>query len=198
MKDNLMLKGMGLALNGIVKDGVPDAAKRKEIRKGYKEIMDRASDIGSSNILLSSYGLAAYFISMNKVTGFTPEKNCEILERGMRKSKLIKAMMGDAKGYFDEKRMVKRREWSKETHQRKYKNDWVVDILEKTDDYEFGMDYTECGVVKLCRDEGCPELAKYMCSLDFMLAEIMGLHLDRTMTLAEGAPKCDFRYSRAK
>lgn len=30
-------------------------------------------------------------------------------------------------------------------------------------EYELGYDYTECGVVKLCRDEGCPELAAYLC-----------------------------------
>ncbi|MCD8314625.1 MAG: L-2-amino-thiazoline-4-carboxylic acid hydrolase [Firmicutes bacterium] len=43
---------------------------------------------------------------------------------------------------------------------------------------------------------GCPELAKYLCQLDFVLADIMGMKLERTMTLAEGDPKCDFRYSK--
>jgi hypothetical protein len=48
----------------------------------------------------------------------------------------------------------------------------------------------------LCRDEGCFELAKYICKMDFVLAEIMGMRLERTQTIAEGCEKCDFRYHR--
>ena len=114
----------------------------------------------------------------------------------MKKSKLLKAMMGSPKQYFSEEKMQKRRSWSKQTYEKTYPNDWVVDVLEKTPDYEFGLDYHECGVCKLCRDEGCPELAKYLCRLDFLLVEIMGIHLHRTMVLADGAPKCDFRFCR--
>ena len=43
---------------------------------------------------------------------------------------------------------------------------------------------------------GCPELAKYLCRMDFVLADIMGMKLVRTGTIAEGADICDFRYSR--
>ena len=37
---------------------------------------------------------------------------------------------------------------------------------------------------------------KYMCRLDFVIADIMGMKLVRTKTLAEGAELCDFRYSK--
>ena len=57
-----------------------------------------------------------------------------------------------------------------------------------------GYDYTECGVCKLCKDEGVPHLAKYMCSLDYLLVDIVGIGLDRTTTIAEGGNKCDFRF----
>lgn len=49
---------------------------------------------------------------------------------------------------------------------------------------------------KPCKDEGCPELAKYLCRYDYLLADIMGMELKRTGTIAEGYDKCDFRYSR--
>ena len=195
MKYDIMGKIYGTVLDGIIKEKLPDKAQRKEIKRKYKEVIERADDIGGSrNNLIASYFLAAYFIAMNRTTDLTPEENIAIMNVGMRNSKLVKTLMGDSKGYFSEKKMQFRREWAKETHKRKYKNDWVVDVLEKTDDYEFGLDYTECGVCKLCRDEGCPELAKYICSLDYMLVEIMGVGLKRTMTLAEGYEKCDFRF----
>lgn len=63
-------------------------------------------------------------------------------------------------------------------------------------EYDLGYDYTKCGVCRLCADEGCPELASYNCRLDYTLAEMIGLKLKRTTTIADGGAKCDFRYSR--
>lgn len=62
--------------------------------------------------------------------------------------------------------------------------------------FDLGYDYLECGICKLCRDEGCPELARYLCRMDFVLAELMGMELMRTTTIAEGGERCDFRYRR--
>ena len=88
--------------------------------------------------------------------------------------------------------------WSADSHKRKYENDWVVDILEGSanDDFELGYDYHTCGICNLCQDEGCFELAKYLCRMDYVLADMMHMRLVRTQTIAEGATHCDFRYSR--
>ena len=64
------------------------------------------------------------------------------------------------------------------------------------DEFELGYNYYQCGVCKLCADENCPELAKYLCQLDFVMADMMGITLKRTQTIAEGAQYCDFRYSK--
>ena len=196
MKYNMTFRMIGLVFGGIVKKKVTDPAVRRNIKKEYRAIVDRAEDIGDGNTLLGAYAMMAYFIAMNRFDGMSPEENCDLLEKGLARSKLYKMTMGNADSYFSEKKMAFRRKWSRETHEKKYKNDWVVDVLEKTPDYEFGFDYLECGVCKLGRDEGCPELAKYLCRLDYMTTEIMGVHLERTTTLAEGGPKCDFRFSR--
>ena len=197
MKYDIMAKGLGIMLNGLVKQDIPDAQTRKKIRSEYRQILERAGDIGSNNRLFSSYGLAAYFIAMNRCTDLSPEQNIAILEKRMRNSRLVKAFLGDSKGYFSDKHMQSRREWSRQTHEHTYPNDWVVDVVEKTDDFEFGFNYLECGVCKLCRDENCFELAKYLCSLDYMLVEIVGIRLTRTKTLAEGCDCCDFRFHKA-
>ena len=104
--------------------------------------------------------------------------------------------LGDAESYLDKKKLPGRLKWSKESHRREYENDWVVDILDEKDNYILGYDYLECGICKLCKDEGCFELAQYLCRLDYVLADIMGMKLERTMTIAQGYEKCDFRYSR--
>ena len=194
MKFVFIARAFGFVLNGFLKDGGISSQVRNEVKAEYKAIVLRSKDIGKKNRLLTSYVFGAYFMAMVRKTGLTPEENLEIIKKGLSTSRVVKMFMGSADSYFDEKNMASRRVWAEETHQRKYENDWVVDIIDIPNG--FGMDYTRCGLVELCKDEGCPELAKYMCSLDFLLADVMGVHLERTGTLAEGADKCDFRYTR--
>ena len=106
--------------------------------------------------------------------------------------------MEDANSYLDPKKMAGRLQWSKESYKHIYENDWVVDILPGNDEYDLGYDYHECGICKLCKDEGCPQLAVYLCQMDYVLADIMHMKLVRTKTIAEGAGYCDFRYSKYK
>lgn len=174
--------------------GFPKETAQK-ILSEYKTVAARAKDIGKAK-LLSSYIMGIYFIAMVRSTGRSAEENFEILRDGLCASSLFHKAMGNAESYLDPKKLPARLKWSEESHKRKYGNDWVVDILTKTDDYELGYDYHECGVCKLYNDEGCPELAPYMCRMDFVLADIMDMKLVRTGTIAEGAELCDFRYSR--
>ena len=196
MKYSTDIKIFEKVYSSMIKKEIKDKKVLCKIEEEYKKIMIRAKDIGKNNMLLSSYSLAAFFIAMNRTTKLNPEENYNILKKGLEKSKLLKVFLGNEKSYFSKKKMEKRRKWSKQTYERKYENDWIVDVIEKTDDFEFGLDYKECGVCKLCQDEKCFELAKYLCKLDFVLVEIIGIRLKRTKTLAEGFEKCDFRFYR--
>ena len=146
----------------------------KKIEKEHKLIVERAKDIGSA------------------------EENYEIFRDGLCASKLFHKITGNADSYLDPKRMPARLKWSEESHKRKYENDWVVDILPGNESYDLGYDYHECGICKLCQDEGCPNLAAYLCRMDYVLADIMHMKLVRTGTIAEGTAFCDFRYSKPR
>lgn len=176
--------------------GFPKDVARK-IGEEHHKIIQRAKDIGNSR-LLSSYIMGSYFIAMNRSTGKPPKENYEIFRDGLYASKLFHKVMGDAESYLDSKKMAGRLQWSKESHEHIYENDWVVDILPGNDEYDLGYDYHECGICKLCQDEGCPHLAAYLCQMDYVLADIMHMKLVRTKTIAEGAGYCDFRYSKYK
>ena len=167
----------------------------QKIKKEYREIAGRAKDIGPSR-LLSSYIMGIYFIALNRSTGKTAEENYSIFKEGLCASGLFHKVLGNADSYLDEKKMPGRLQWSADSHKHQYENDWVVDILPGNGDYDLGYDYHECGICKICRDEGCPELASYLCRMDFVLADIMNMKLERTGTIADGADYCDFRYSR--
>lgn len=167
----------------------------EKIKKEYISVIHRAKDIGHSR-LLSAYCMAAYFIALNNATTFTPEENYEILKNGLYANKLFHIAMGNVNSYLNPQKMKKRKEWEKQSHLRKYENDWIVDVLGKTEEFELGYNYYQCGICKLCEDENCFELAKYLCQLDFVMADMMGMELIRTQTIAEGAQYCDFRYSK--
>lgn len=171
---------------------------RKKIRTEYERILANAKDIGKHNTLLSAYALGAWFIAMNRENDLSPEENCILLTESLRNNRIFRMVMGDAEHYLDPKRIEKQKKWANSTKERRYENDWVVNLIPGNDVYDLGYDYLECGICKLCRDEGYPEFAQYLCKLDYMFAEVMGLHLERTSTLAEGGDKCDFRFSRTK
>ena len=169
----------------------------RAIKKEYRVVLERAEDIGKSR-LMSSYCMGAYFIALNRKTKLSPEECFELYKDGLYGNKLFHKAVGDVDSYLDEKKMAGRKEWSRQSHLKKYRNDWVVDIIEgePQDDFVLGYDYHTCGICNLCRDEGCFELAKYLCRMDYVLADMMGMKLTRTQNIAEGGKYCDFRYGR--
>lgn len=198
MKENFSTKFFGWVYGSSCKRRLKrrfSTAMPGNVKREYRKIISNAKDIGKSK-MISSYCMGAYFIALNRTTGLTLEENYQLFQDGLSANRLFRMALGTADQYLDRKKLPSRYAWSIKSHERRYENDWVVDILDKTDEYELGYDYYECGICKLCRDEGCPDLARYLCQFDFVLADIMGMKLKRSMTLAQGHEKCDFRYSR--
>jgi hypothetical protein len=76
---------------------------------------------------------------------------------------------------------------------------FVVNII--TDRIEtlglgFGVDIIECGICKLFRKHDYGKYASILCEVDEITSGLAGLKLVRTGTIANGAHKCDFRFSR--
>ena len=81
------------------------------------------------------------------------------------------------------------------SHQRLYPGDWVFDVVEgKGETFDWGIDYSECGICKFFQTQGAPELTPYLCLLDFPMSEATDSGLTRTETLANGDQRCNFRY----
>lgn len=73
---------------------------KKAIKKEYKTILLRASDIGKSR-LMSSYCMGAYFIALNRKTTLSPEECFELYKNGLSNNALFHKVMGDADSYLD-------------------------------------------------------------------------------------------------
>ena len=72
------------------------------------------------------------------------------------------------------------------------------DVVDRSSDaFEFNV--TRCAYAELYQSLGEPELGfLFVCELDTAMAEGLGsdVEFDRSQTLMQGAPHCDFRYRR--
>jgi hypothetical protein len=84
---------------------------------------------------------------------------------------------------------------SKISQKRKYDDDFVYEVVSGEGKYKWGINYIECGIIKFLYKQGEVELAKYACILDYLMFPAIGVHLERTGTIAYGCERCDFRFS---
>jgi hypothetical protein len=81
--------------------------------------------------------------------------------------------------------------------ERRYPGNYVFTFVEGDGEtFDYGVDYTECAVCTFLQAQGAPELAPYLCAADAVYSELLGWGLTRTQTLAEGADRCDFRFTK--
>jgi len=85
-----------------------------------------------------------------------------------------------------------------EDHQAEFPEDFVYDFVEPgpDDKFEFGINYRACGFCKFASRHGDKDILPGICGLDFDAYATLGIHLERTQTLAGGASHCNFRFSR--
>jgi len=89
------------------------------------------------------------------------------------------------------------REQAAESHKQKYPGDFVYDYVDPgpNDTFEFGVNYRSCGFCKFASEHGDLDILPHICGLDFAAYDLRGIRLERTQTLAHGAPYCNFRFS---
>ncbi len=78
-----------------------------------------------------------------------------------------------------------------------YADDYVYDFIQGDGKmFDYGVDYLQCAACKFLESQQARELAPYLCPVDILYSERLGWGLQRTMTLAQGAQRCDFRFKR--
>ena len=84
-----------------------------------------------------------------------------------------------------------------ESQGREYPEGNVLEFIEGDGkNFDYGVDYLECASCKFLTRQGAPEIAPYLCPVDIHYSRALGWGLTRTMTLAEGADRCDFRFKK--
>jgi hypothetical protein len=89
------------------------------------------------------------------------------------------------------------KEQARKSQERCYSKDWVWEFVEGEDEeFDYGYDIWECGAQKWYHVHDADEFLPFYCYLDFVTHRTVGWGFARTMTLAEGYKKCDFRWKK--
>lgn len=166
--------------------------KFEELLPGLPYIGGKGNDL-TTNLYQAAASLAFYRRMTER--GNTLEETGEILYRTME---LVAADIPLAKiiGWLMSSSLVQKmlRQEAKQSQQSNYPEDWVFEFVEGDGvNFEYGVDYSECGICKYMKGQDAFELVPYLCLLDFPISEAMGSGLVRTTTLGHGGERCDFR-----
>lgn len=84
-----------------------------------------------------------------------------------------------------------------ESQNRTHEGDFIYEYVEPgpNDTFDFGIDYSACGFCQFAARHDDAGILKNLCGLDHASYALRGIHMDRTQTLAGGAPHCDFRFT---
>jgi hypothetical protein len=175
----------------------------RDARQEYEDLIPRIPFIGNNSLLLSFYFPTSRYLAVYRAL----QRQGRTVEDAGRLVYLMGAEEARAIPYLARRvleylwfsrlfRMLLKRRATK-SHRRRYPGDSVINYVEGDGrEFDYGVDYVECANCKFLQAENALELAPYECATDRPISELAGWGLTRTMTIAEGFPRCDFRFKK--
>lgn len=184
-------------------------AIRKESRQEFEALIPQLPYIGgrknrhTRSVIGTSYGLALYRAMtahgkpVEEIGAVHYAFSQAVLASLPWTAKLgfwfLRALLSTRPGKYLFKAVLKRR--TRVAQERRIPGNVFGYYVEgRGDEFDCGIDITECPIADFFRAQGAGEFAPYVCLYDFPASELWGTGLVRTMTLAEGAEKCDDRF----
>ena len=163
----------------------------------YRELLNKADDIGSKNPMASNLYFCLLFFSFMK--GSEGKINSEDLKEIMRitlSDSIFLKLMGkkdfnnpkDLKEFKEH--IHKNSEWA-EIHRKDYPETWEFNFDDSHQD-GFYYYFTKCPIAKFFKDNNFEELTPLFCELDHLTIKTRKAKLFRDKTLAKGDDICDF------
>lgn len=173
----------------------------KEAREQTEELIPKIPYIGGDDnsmthhLIRSTPSLAFYKVM--KAHEKTVRETGKIIYEAI--VKVIKQLPFSPAGSPSPEFIRKKKEEAKKSQERRYPEGWVWEFFEgDMINFDYGYDFYECGVQKYYKTQSAEEFLPYFCLLDFITVRASGQILMRTMTLAKGGEKCDFRFRSAE
>ncbi|MDD5496564.1 MAG: L-2-amino-thiazoline-4-carboxylic acid hydrolase, partial [Candidatus Omnitrophica bacterium] len=175
----------------------------KKARSHFEELIPEMPFIGNNNIFLNNLMGGFMFLALYEVLkerGVSMEeagKICYAIGEAQFAGvpKFLRNLLG--KMSFSKRTKDAMKNGAELSKKRLYPDDFLFDYIEGNGlDFEFGCDILKCPICESFRKRGAGSFAPYVCDWDIAISKALGTGLVRTMTLAEGRAKCDFRFSR--
>lgn len=175
----------------------------RDSRQEYEALIPRIPFIGNDNLALTFYFPTARYLAvyrgLQRQGRAVEDAGWLIYQIAIKETQAIPSIIRRilAALWFSPmlKNLLKKR--GAMSQKRRYPENWVLEYVPGDGrEFDYGVDYFECANCKLLRAEDAFELAPYLCATDQPISELAGWGLTRTMTLAEGFPKCDFRFKK--
>lgn len=169
-------------------------AMQKRAKQLYREMLARTPSIGKASFMLLMP--AALFAIYQSAEDTMPESVFDAMVDHAARGPFFTKMTKIRKRFlFSEKTLAKTQENALLSQSSPYPGSWVF-THEVIGPDEYITTYTQCGVCELAKQEGCLDLAKSLCKIDFISYDLMGANLARTKTLANGDDVCDFHVTK--
>ena len=175
----------------------------RESRLGYEALIPQIPYIGDKNpfliFLLPTSRYLAVYRSLQRQGRTVEDAGQLIYEMSEAELKAMPGLLRRAIGYlwFSQWFLRHLKKRATEFQERKYSGGYVLTYVQGDgQNFDYGVDYTECASCKFLSAQDALELAPYVCAVDKVASEMMGWGLSRTMTLAEGCERCDFRFKK--
>ncbi|UCG25357.1 MAG: L-2-amino-thiazoline-4-carboxylic acid hydrolase, partial [Chloroflexota bacterium] len=175
----------------------------RESGREYEKLVPEIPYIGERSPMLYFLMPTGRYLAVYRTLqrhGRTLEEAGQVVyEMGEAAIKAVPAVARQAIGYLWHSSLFQRRlrKRATESRARKYPGGYVMDFVEGDgQEFDYGVDYIECASCKFLKAQDALELAPYGCAVDKPASELMGWGLSRTMTLAEGYDRCDFRFKK--
>jgi hypothetical protein len=177
-----------------------------DARAGFETLMPDVPYVGDpswplpSTLIGSAVALSYYrALQKNGVTG--DEAVALAAAQGPASLKVVPPAKLKAEGaeQFTQQWYAMQQKFAPLSQLKQYSGDWVYTFVEGVPgEFDWGWDFTECGILKFYTAQKAAELTPSLCVQDFYVSKAQGTGLRRTMTLARGDKVCDFRYQQGR
>jgi hypothetical protein len=173
-------------------------------REDYQRLIPQIPYIGGSKVhmtsnLMESVQLLALLRTL-KAYGKPPEELRDIVLAGIhtRLSRYPRWLLKLAGWRAFSKPFVRYlQKQGQASQQRCYPEGFVFEvILGDGREFDWGLDFTECGICKFYQAQHAAEFLPLVCLVDYAVSEALGYGLARTQTLAEGNTCCNPRMKK--
>lgn len=171
----------------------------QETRKTFEELIPQIPYIGGDennltrNLIASVSSLALY--QAMKKHGKTAEETGKVLYNAILTQIGKPRLSIQPHEILTPEQLDERRKKDAERSQeRRYPDDFVYTyIVGNGKKFDHGYDFTKCAVLEFYHSQDADEFMPFFCYLDFPINKVNGTGFSRTMTISEGAEKCNHR-----